>query len=120
MNLRSCVSVSELQEVLGLITSVMQHMVKLEHDLYAHLEAQIGGISELVDSRIGSITVAVDSRLNDLDWRLRDLGTCFANALDMESKLRSQDIADIRTELKASVKVAAAQVSEEELSSSLA
>merc|ERR1719296_724839 len=81
-------------------------MVKLEHELYTHLEAQLAGIGDLVDTRISGLATAVDSRLNDLDWRLRDLGTCFANALDMESKLRTQDVGELREHLR--VELAAA------------
>jgi len=69
--------------VLGLITNVMQHMVKLEHDLYSHLEAQLANISSSMDSR------------------LKDLGSCFADALDMERTLRTHEIVEVRADLDA-------------------
>lgn len=72
------VRLSEMQDVVALITSVMQHVVKMERQMSTQIDLKMSSINQSVDCR------------------LKDLGSCLADALDMERTLRSQEITELR------------------------
>lgn len=68
---------SELQEVLALIAGLVQQVQRVEQDLHAHLDTQLTSLS-----------------LRE-ELERRELGRLFADALDMERKVRVQKMAEL-------------------------
>jgi len=73
----SSLEASQLQEVLALIAALVQQVQRVEQELHAHLDTQLTSLS-----------------LRE-ELERRELGHLFAEALDMERKVRMQKMAEL-------------------------